>query len=511
MSHYLRRICLAAMILISTAELFSLSLLLNGELWKEWHSAEMDRIYYKIPPEYQILPEAPAFPSPQTGILLWDLIPPLYELEEIRLNSREGLISLTGPDLQEAVERALLIPAEPGGWNLIWPDGRLFQGLELIHISGESLVSAELEVWIAWEGTKALKKEIALYADRHGLDIEVVNLPHGAAKFLSVLRGGGKLPDLIMLSAGDLNRLVQTGALQTFPPSLTENLNEQGNRAFRSGGRQWALPFYYDTQLIFYNPGLIDLAAFPELTLGQLEASAAALSARVPVPLSWNAYSLTWFSPFQYAFGKDSPLAQNGSVHMNDPATKDALEYLVNLNRKDWFRTLEKDAMLSLFASGKAAMIFSASYSIPYFQELGIPFGVVPFPVNEKTGRPLVPQLDFKAFAIAKRSRNPLLARHLLAHLTGPGVQQRFPVALSKLPVNEPVARMVRDWNPYYEILLKSAEFGSPVPSAKAYSVYKNIMWKLLRFALTGQMSPEAVLNKGQQLLNEELKQAALP
>ena len=98
---------------------------------------------------------------------------------------------------------------------------------------------------------------------------------------------------------------------------------------------------------------------------------------------------------------------------------------------------MERDAMTSLFVSGDTAMIISASYSIPHFEQLSIPFTAVPLPKNSSTGIRLSPLLDFKAFAITKRSRNTIGARRLIEFLCGIGVQQRFTEATAKLPALE--------------------------------------------------------------------------
>ena len=484
---------------LSLPGLNAVDLLVNGERQRSWNSPDLSAAGYRIPG------------TERTGVFLSVLVPPLYEFRHIRIGTAQGVHRLSGGEARQLMTRSYLVPGVRNSWDLFGPDERSFRDVREIDITGELLEGRELEIWISWEGTRELEEEIREYARRHGLDIRTVTLPNPAAKYLSVLRGRGQLPDLIMLSAGDLDRLVYSDGLQPLPASLLEDILPLGRENFYLDGRYWAAPFYFDSQVLFYNPRLVDLSGYPGLTLDQLEEIGRSLVPSVPVPLAWNAYSVTWLTPFQHAFGKTDILNRDGGITMDDPASRQALEYLVDLNRQDCFRPLEKDAMLSFFAAGKAAVILSASYSIPYFEELGIPFAIARFPVHPETGLAVSPLLDFKAFGISKRSRNPLLARQLLSYLTGPGVQQRFPVALSKLPVNQPVARMVRSWNPYYPVLLDSAENGTVLPSGKAYGVYKNIMWKLLRFALTGQMSPREVLRKGQQLWEEEMKNAADP
>jgi hypothetical protein len=45
---------------------------------------------------------------------------------------------------------------------------------------------------------------------------------------------------------------------------------------------------------------------------------------------------------------------------------------------------------------------------------------------------------------------------------------------------------------------------GTVIPPDRVYGVYKNTMWKLLRLALSGQLSPEETLRAGQQLMDAD-------
>ena len=119
--------------------------------------------------------------------------------------------------------------------------------------------------------------------------------------------------------------------------------------------------------------------------------------------------------------------------------------------------------MISLFASGRVAMILTGSYSIPLLEKLDVEFGVIPYPVVKPGGRSLAPFLDFKGWAVSRTTYSPVLARRLIRYLGGIGVQQRFPAELSKLPVNRECWQIMSRRNPYYSVLQRSAEIGIPV------------------------------------------------
>lgn len=454
---------------------------------------------------YRVPPEMAAGEAGLSGILLKELFPPLFDAWALSLVDGQGRRHWLNGSLAELTAESLLLDRAEG-WELWVPEVGRFSQVEAITLTGEALLSRELAVWISWEGTDLLKRELERYAAYFGVTLEVTALPNPESKLISVLRGGGELPDLVMLAASSLERLVEGGALQPLPRMGRKHLSPDGIRAFTLKGKPWALPFYCDSQLVIYNPELVDLSRHRPLTLTDLEREAEALVGRVPVPLAWNAFSVSWLLPFRNSFGGTDLIDHRGRITVHDGPTRQALEYLCQLQDREYFRPMERDAMFSFFTGGRTAIILSASYAIPYLEELGVPFAVAAFPVNGETGLPAAPLLDFKGFAIPKRSRHSRLARHLLSWLTGPGVQQRFPVALTKLPAHAPVAALVRDWNPRYEVLTAAAEAGQIVPPQRAYGVYKNLMWKLIRFALTGQMTPEEVLERGEALLEEALR-----
>ncbi len=434
----------------------------------------------------------------EKGIVLSQLLPLFFEAWEINIDG----IPLRIETLEDTLEHSYLLTSDPE-LALFIPGYQIFTDVGSIDVSGEILADDQLEIWISWEGTDELREEILRFGKNHAIDITVLNIPNPESRLISVVRGGGSAPDIIMSSPGKLHSLVEAKALQPLPQSLTIDLDQRGVQAFSLQEKQWALPFYCDSQLFFYNPELIDLSSHDSITLTELETLAAQLSSEVALPLTWNAYSVFWLLPFEYSFGKESLFEDNRDISVFDEPTKRALDYIVELNQKDYFRPTEKDAMISLFSSGRSAMIYSASYSIPYFQKLGIPYEIAPVIINDATSTPLSPMLDFKAFGITHHSSHPILAYRLLSYLTGLDVQYRFSKELYKLPANSFSSKALESSTPYYEVMLKQTEQGKVIPSDSAYTAYKNIMWKLLRFALSGQMKTEEVLKQGERLLEQ--------
>ena len=96
-----------------------------------------------------------------------------------------------------------------------------------------------------------------------------------------------------------------------------------------------------------------------------------------------------------------------------------------------------------------------------------------------------------------------MLARRLVQALVSQGFQARFTSALGKLPANQAALEASRGRNPYFAQLSRSAEIGVVLPPAESYAIFKNTMWKLLRFLLTGQMDVDETLSTAQRLMDE--------
>ena len=380
--------------------------------------------------------------------------------------------------------------------------GRRASGVRAIELRADLLDSTELEVWASWEGVRELKAEIARFAEMHGCSIRTTEVPDIRTKLITVLRGGGRLPDLVMVQSDYLPALVGARALQPLPLTLSRGVVDKGTQAMSLDGTLWAAPFYFDAQLVFANKGAIPQPIPEDWTLSDFEGIASDLAGRGWIPAAWNAYSAYWLVPFQFGFGKKSILEADGSIRIDDDATHRAVQYLADLQDRGLLAVLERDAMISLYVDGKIGMILSGSYSIPRLRELGPDFQIAPFPVNAETGKPLAPLLDFKGLAVARRSRNPLLALRLVQHLTGVGVQGRFPLSVAKLPANDEARELMRGEYPYYRALEASYDRGVAVPASHSYEIFKNTMWKLLRLVLSDQLTVHEALTKGQEVLD---------
>lgn len=402
--------------------------------------------------------------------------------------------------LADRLAEAYLIASSGSTWDLLYNGARV-PNVERIDIQGDRATERDLEVWLSWEGVPELKAEIDRWARGTGVRVRTVDVPDTRSKLLAAIRGGGRVPDLIMVQSDNLPSLLSAQALQTLDRMDGSRLVEKGHGAFECGGHRWAAPFYFDSQLVFYARRYFPKAPGLEWSTDDLEEEARRIARSGATPMAWNAYSAYWLLSFALGFGKPSIEDADGLVRPDDPGTRDALRWILSMRDSGLLEVLERDAMVGRFASGEVALILSGSYSIPEFERVGLDFGVAPYPVVSATGKPVAPLLDFKGFAMTRSTQSPVTSQRLLEYLSGVGVQQRFTAALSKLPANQDAWEVARTSNRYYPQLARSYAIGAVIPPSQGYAVYKNTMWKILRFVYSGSMTVEGALAEARRLI----------
>jgi ABC-type glycerol-3-phosphate transport system substrate-binding protein len=451
----------------------------------------MDRI-----PE--LSPYVAGYDGPVSAASLLETLPLMEEVYSFSFFAAGSNHSWTDPALGDQWSEAYLVRSEDR-LDLLFRD-RIYEDLESLRYRGEPLVGGSIEIWLSWEGTDELKAELESFAARQGIEIDAVVVPNPEAKLEAVVRSRGPVPDLVMTQASGIADLASARAIQPLDYLDFTPFVPQARDAFTLNGSVWAVPLYFDTQLLFYHRELVPSGPDSDWTLADMERIAADIDS--PRPLAWNAYSSNWLIPFQMSFGKTRLVEPGGGIIVDDRPTAEALNYILELIDDNLMVPMERDAMDALFIAGEVGMMLSGSYAIPYLESLGVDFGVAPFPLNQDTGLPVSPLLDFKAMVIPRQTRNPILARRVLQHLSGSGVQFRFCTAYAKLSARRDLREAVAGEYAYGAILDATIDNGTVIPPDRSYAVYKNTMWRLIRLVLSGQMPVETMLQTGQRLMD---------
>lgn len=501
-----RVIALLAVALLSATSLAALTFSVNGQ------TVPVPTLRDETGFRTQVV-HGPDGPVTVNGITLAELVPLFYDVYRVRISHGNELVSLDG-EFAEVLSQAIVF-SDRSGLSLWFADS-IYENVQAVGLDGTPVEPSRMEVWLSWEGTDLLVAEIERFGRLHEIDMETLVVPNIASRLLATDRAGGEVADLVLVQSDNLPDLVDNQVLQPVDTVLSPSVAAKGADAFSYGSRTWAYPFYFDSHLLFYNTDLVshgemgvrnqgadlswDLPAFEragESVEGRVVGSGG--RARPVIPVTWNAYSAFWLTPFATGFGAE-PITSE-PVTVNDPSTRAALEYVMDLAERGLLSVMERDAMTSAFTGGRAAMMLSGSYDIPSLERLGVPFAVRPFPFVPETGIHVTPFLDFKGWAVPRRARNPVLARRLLQHLASAGVQAWFASEVRKMPADTDAWVIAEDTQPFFEAMQQSYQIGMPVPASRSYVTYKSLMWRMLRFAFTGRMSVQDVLETGNELL----------
>ena len=375
------------------------------------------------------------------GIWLPAMLPPAISCDRMTVTTADNKVEVFNDPHLSYLFQEGFLRQTNGSWELNLL-GETVTGIATLDLSADLLQQRNLEVWVSWEGVPELKAEIEAFAVKHGCDISVVEVPGIKTKLLAVVRAGGRVPDLVMVQSDYLPELQVMRVLQPVDNPVP------------------------------VAPGL-DRVLSGEWTLCDFERAGRMMQALGATPYCWNAYSAYWLVSFQFGFGKE--------------------------------RLIERDAMITIFLRGDVGAILTGSYSIPSFEKLGIEFNIAPYPVNQDTGKPVAPVLDYKGFAITRKARNPAPARRLIQYLSSPGVQISFTSSLSKLAARADVWDELERSHEYLTPLRIGAERGIALAPGRTYELDKNTMWKLLRLVLSGQMKAQEALEQGQAVLDSQL------
>ena len=137
----------------------ALVITLNGKLCKEYASLDSS-LFYFIPDVDKIY----------SGISLGELFPLMVSVEKLIFHTKTDTVIITNQDFAEQLFNTYAI-SHKGSCSLLI-DGKLLEDVYKIDIIGERIAGDNLEVWISWEGTDDLKKEIARFARHHQIKIK---------------------------------------------------------------------------------------------------------------------------------------------------------------------------------------------------------------------------------------------------------------------------------------------------------------------------------------------------
>jgi raffinose/stachyose/melibiose transport system substrate-binding protein len=217
----------------------------------------------------------------------------------------------------------------------------------------------------------------------------------------------------------------------------------------------------------FYNKALLDKAGLqPPRTLGDMQAMVQPLKTLGAVPLvhpsgdvGWNPLLVCWIQPMLV---KNQPMeftlrTLKGEVSYNGPEWVRTFETIASLTKDGVLGAgsgaLSVDAAYQLFNQGKAAMLYTGSWSLPALASSSVDLHATGLPLvgNAQKAQPMI---AFNAYAIAAGSKHKDAAIRWLNYTASPGVDAQLveklqafsPIAASNSGIKDPIAREVAPW-----------------------------------------------------------------
>jgi raffinose/stachyose/melibiose transport system substrate-binding protein len=222
---------------------------------------------------------------------------------------------------------------------------------------------------------------------------------------------------------------------------------------------------------LFYNKALLDRAGLqPPKTLDDMRAMVQPLKSVGAVPLvhpsgdvGWNPLLVCWIQPMLV---NNQPLdftlrTMKGEVNYNGPEWIKTFEIIASLTSDGVLGAgsgaLSVDAAYQLFNQGKAAMLYTGSWSLPALAAIsGVELHATGLPLvgNAQKAQPI---MAFNAYAISAASKNKEAATRWLTYAADPAVDAQLteklqafsPFPASNSTIKDPTAREVAPWFPY--------------------------------------------------------------
>jgi raffinose/stachyose/melibiose transport system substrate-binding protein len=218
----------------------------------------------------------------------------------------------------------------------------------------------------------------------------------------------------------------------------------------------------------FYNKALLDKAGLqPPKTLDDLQAMVQPLKALGAVPLvhpsgdiGWNPLLVCWIQPMLV---NNQPMeftlrTLKGEVSYNGPEWIKTFETIASLTKAGVLGAgsgaLSVDAAYQLFNQGKAAMLYTGSWSLPALAGAsGVDLHATGLPLVG-TAQKAQPIVAFNGYAIAAGSKYKDAALRWLNYAADPAVDAQLvdtlqafsPMPASNSGIKDPIAREVAPW-----------------------------------------------------------------
>jgi multiple sugar transport system substrate-binding protein len=322
------------------------------------------------------------------------------------------------------------------------------------------------------------------------------------------------LPNLLALDNPNVAAFAATGALSQLDSFMQGHFSDSDFYAgplqtMKYQGKTYSFPVGNNDLALFYNvKDLKDAGLTPPTTWAQLTAEAKQLTRGNTYGLAISAPAdeqATWqFEPFLWSNGGDLSKADS-------PQSVQALQLLTSMMQNgsmskgvlNWSQPDEA----TQFGEGHAAMMINGPWEIPYLEQqahmkFGTDFGVVPMPVPQAGGQPVVP-LGGESWTIPVSSNTAAVQAtwDLVNWLEQPEQLLTLDKGFGYIPEIKSTAQQLLQSesdltvfaNEFNTARARTAQLGVKYPKVS------QALWTAEQAALSGSQSPQVALSQAQQ------------
>jgi multiple sugar transport system substrate-binding protein len=243
---------------------------------------------------------------------------------------------------------------------------------------------------------------------------------------------GGDPPDVFLVNFREYSQFVVRDALEPVEPHLesmgldTADYYEPPLEAFTFAGELQCMPQNISSLVVYYNKSLFKEAgvdvppddwSWEDFRTTALELTDGEVRGAGIEPSIIRVAPFVWTNGGEIVDDPDAP----SRFTFDDPAAREALEFIVGLVREDQVVPTEQEVtaaedLETMFASGKLGMLLSSRRDTPEFREItGLKWDVAPLPQES------VPAgiLHSDAYCVAAGSDNQGAALEFISYATG--------------------------------------------------------------------------------------------
>ena len=275
------------------------------------------------------------------------------------------------------------------------------------------------------------------------IKIDFMHIPQNYFQKIHLLFASNTAPDVIFVNNLYLPIYANAGLLQEMSPD--DVFYKQSLDALSWKGKLYAIPRDVSNLVIYYNKDIFDKKHIPypdaNWTMNEFLETSKKLTDKNTFAISFEEDPM-FFLPYLMSEGGGILSDDLSKETIQTPESQKGLNFYSDLRKKYHAAPLKSESasatMAQMFLQEKLAMHLSGRWLTPkYRDEAKFNWDIVPFPKGDKGS--IVP-LDASGWAIAKSTKHPKEAQHLVQYLSSKESIEKFSESGLIVPARKDVA-----------------------------------------------------------------------